>query len=75
MSLVLLPAAQILGPGNVVADLAKVVDAVGDPELAWTFLTREWPFEDTVAKPLDLLKDGRVEDVLGAAAEFGSTFT
>jgi len=40
MSLVLLPAAQILGPGNVVADLAKVVDAVGDPELAWTFLTR-----------------------------------
>jgi len=28
-----------------------------------------------VAKPLDLLKDGRVEDVLGAAAGFGSTFT
>ena len=39
------------------------------------FLTREWPFEDSVAAPLDLLKSGRVKDVLDAAPGFGSTFT
>ncbi len=70
-----IPAAQILGPGRVVAGLAEVAAAVGDPELAWAFLTQEWPFEDTATLPLALLKAGRIEDVLGAAPGFGSTFT
>ncbi len=70
-----IPAAQILGPGQVVTGLAGIVDIVGDAELAWVFLTREWPFEDSVAAPLDLLKSGRVKDVLDAAPGFGSTFT
>ena len=70
-----IPAAQILGPGRVVPGLVDVVDAIGDPELAWTFLTREWPFEDTVARPLEVLKAGRMEEVLGAAAGFGAAFT
>ena len=34
-----IPAAQILGPGRVVPGLAEVVDVIGDPELAWAFLT------------------------------------
>ena len=43
--------------------------------LAWSFLTQEWPFEDTVTTPLALLKAGRIDDVLGAAAGFGATFS
>ncbi len=70
-----IPAAQIRGPGRVVAGLAEVVDAIGDPELAWSFLTQEWPFEDTAAMPLELLNAGRVEEVLNAARGFGATFS
>lgn len=70
-----IPAAQILGPGAVVAGLADVVGVIEDPELAWSFLTQEWPFEDAMAKPLDLLKSGRVAEVLSAAPGFGETFT
>ena len=70
-----IPAAQILGPGRVVSGLADVVDVVGDPELAWAFLTQEWPFENTTATPLELLKAGRIDEVLDAAPGFGATFT
>ncbi len=70
-----IPTAQILGPGQVIPGLADVAEIIGDPELAWTFLTQEWPFEDTVARPLEVLKAGRVEEVLGAAPGFGATFT
>ncbi len=69
-----IPAAQILGAGKVVAGLADVVEAIGDPELAWAFLSQEWPFDDTAAAPLTLLKAGRLDDVLGAAAGFGTSF-
>ena len=69
-----IPAAQILGAGKVVAGLAAVVDAIGDPELAWAFLSQEWPFDDTAAAPLTLLKAGRLDEVLGAAAGYGTSF-
>ena len=69
-----IPAAQILGAGKVVAGLADVAKAIGDPELAWAFLSQEWPFDDTATEPLKLLKAGRLDDVLGAAAGFGATF-
>ena len=70
-----IPAAQILGPGRVVPGLADVADAIGDPELAWSFVTGDWPFEDAVATPLELLKTGRMDDVLGVAPGYGATFT
>ena len=70
-----IPAEQILGPGQVVPGLADIVDIVGDPQLAWTFLTQEWPFEDSVATPLELLNTGRAKEVLDAAPGFGATFT
>ena len=70
-----IPVAQILGPGRVVPGLAGVVDVVGDPELAWEFLVQEWPFADEAAAPLELLKAGRVDEVLDAAPGFGATFT
>ena len=70
-----IPAAQILGPGRVIPGLAGVVDIVGDPELAWEFLIQKWPFEDEAAAPLELLKVGRIDEVLDAAPGFGATFT
>lgn len=70
-----IPAAQILGPGRVIPGLAGVVDIVGDPELAWEFLIQEWPFEDAATAPLELLKAGRLDEVLDAAPGFGATFT
>ena len=70
-----IPAGQILGARRVVPGLKDVVDAIGEPELSWVFLTQEWAFEETTALPLDLLKKGRIDDVLGAASGFGDTFT
>ena len=70
-----IPAEQIVGPGRVVPGLADVVEAVGDPELAWAFLSQEWPFDETAARPIERLSDGRLEEVLSAAAGFGATFT
>ena len=70
-----IPAAQILGPGKVIPGLADVVGIIGDPELAWAFLSQDWPFEDTAAAPLELLTAGRIGDVLDAAPGFGATFT
>ena len=70
-----IPAAQILGPRKVIAGLAEVLEAIGDPELAWTFLTQEWPFEDEVAVPLQLLMAGRIGAVVDAAPGFGAAFS
>lgn len=70
-----IPTRQILGSGRIVPGLKDVVDVIGDPELAWAFLTQEWAFGETVALPLELLKDDRIDEVLGAAPGFGATFT
>ena len=65
----------LLDTRKVVAGLAEVLDAIGDPELAWAFLTQEWSFEDHVAVPLEMLKAGRTAAVIGAAPGFGATFS
>ena len=70
-----IPAGQIVGPGQVTEGLAEVVDVIGEPALAWAFLSQEWPFEDGVVRPLERLRSGRLEEVLSAAAGFGATFT
>lgn len=69
-----IPSGQIVGPGRVTDGLAEVVEVVGEPELAWTFLSQEWPFEDGVARPIERLRSGGLDEVLSAAAGFGSTF-
>ena len=70
-----IPAGQILGPRKVVPALAEIVDIIGDAELAWDFLTEEWPLADDAAYPLEKLKSGQVEEVLDTAPAFGMTFT
>lgn len=70
-----IPAEQILGEGRVVEGIDGVIDIIGDPELTWEFLSVESPFADRTARPIDMLKDGRVEDVLGSAASYGTATT
>ena len=71
----ILPAEQILGPGKVVAGIAHVLEIIDDPELAWTFLSQDWPFAHDTTRPIDKLKNGEVEAVLSAAPSFGLSFT
>ncbi|MEO3435449.1 helix-turn-helix domain-containing protein [Inquilinus sp. CAU 1745] len=69
------PAEQILGPGRVVDGVSGVLEIIEEPELAWTFLSEPWPFEDELARPIDRLKYGAIDEVLDAAPAFGMTFT
>ena len=70
-----IPAEQILGPGKVVPGIGQLLAIIDDPELVWAFLSENWPFADTTARPIDKLRVGEVEDVLNAAPSFGLTFT
>lgn len=73
-----IPAEQILGKGNVVPGLEKIFAHIGQPELVWDFLSREWPFEDKVARPIELLRSGNSESiqaVLDAAPAYGNSST
>lgn len=70
-----IPSEQILGPGNVVPGIPEVLEVIEDPELAWVFLSQEWPFADSAARPIDKLKAGDLEEVVSAAPSFGATFT
>lgn len=71
----IVPREQIVGPGKVVPGIAAVVEVIGDPELAWAFLSQDWPFADGTARPIDRLKAGKVEDVVAAAPSFGTAVT
>ena len=71
----IIPLAQILGPGKVVPGLSKVLEVIDDPELAWAFLTQDWPFAHDTARPLDKLAYNEVEEVVRAASGFGLSFT
>ena len=57
------------------AAFPRSLEVIDDPELAWAFLTQDWPFADDMARPLDKLVRGEVEDVLRAAPGFGMSFT
>lgn len=70
-----IPAEQILGPGKVVPGIKRLLEIIKDPELVWIFISDEWPFENEVVRPLDKLKAGKVDEVVGSAPGFGSAFT
>jgi excisionase family DNA binding protein len=70
-----IPAEQILGPGKVVPGIAQVLEIIGDPELAWAFLSQEWPFSGETARPIDKLKAGEVQETVEAAPSFGTAVT
>ena len=70
-----IPAEQILGPGKVAPGIEQLLEIIEDPELAWAFLSEEWPFENEVMRPIDKLKTGEVEEVMDAAPSFGTAIT
>jgi excisionase family DNA binding protein len=71
----LIPAEQILGPGELVAGIDRVLEVLPEPRAAWRFLSEESPFFDTPQRPIDSLKAGRVDEVVSAARSWGEAFT
>jgi excisionase family DNA binding protein len=71
----LIPAELILGRGEVVPGINRVLEVLPEPRSAWRFLKEESPFFDTPTRPLDALKAGRVDDVVVAARTSGEAFT
>ncbi len=73
----LIPAEQILGPGEVVPGIDRVLDVISEPAAAWDFLSEESAFVDPQAsrRPIDALKAGEIDAVVAAAHSFLEAFT
>jgi excisionase family DNA binding protein len=71
----LIPAEQIVGPGELVPGIDRVLEILSEPRAAWRFLSEESPFFDTPQRPIDALKAGKVDDVVEAARTSGDAFT
>jgi excisionase family DNA binding protein len=71
----LIPAEQILGRGELVAGIKRVLEILPEPRAAWRFLDEESPFFATPQRPIDALKEGKVDDVVAAAQTSGDAFT
>jgi excisionase family DNA binding protein len=71
----LIPAEQILGRGEVVPGIDRVLEILPEPRTAWRFLTEESPFFDAPIRPIDALRAGKVDDVVMAARTSGEAFT
>lgn len=71
----LIPEEQFTECRTVLAGIEDVIRTLGDPEIAWTFLARQHPFDDIVERPLDRLKRGLVDDVISTANGYGTDFT
>jgi excisionase family DNA binding protein len=74
---VLIPAEQIVGPGEVVPGIERVLKVIAEPAAAWDFLTEESPYvtADALRRPIDALKDGEIDVVVAAAHSFLNAFT
>jgi excisionase family DNA binding protein len=74
---VLIPAEQILGAGKVVPGIARVLAVIPDAEAAWDFLSEESVFVDreNSVRPIEALREGKVDAVVAAADSFLEAFT
>jgi excisionase family DNA binding protein len=74
---VLIPAEQIIGPGEVLSEIELVLAIISDPAAAWDFLTEESPYvnADALRHPIDALKAGEIDAVVAAAHSFLDAFT
>ena len=69
----LIPAEQIVGPGELVRGIDHVLTAIPQPRAAWRFLTEKSPFlPDEPRRPIDMLKSGRPEDIEAVATATNS---
>jgi excisionase family DNA binding protein len=73
----LIPAEQILGPGEVVPGIDRVLAVISAPAIAWDFLSEDSPFIDpqTSKRPIDALKAGEIDAVVAGAHSFLEAFT
>jgi excisionase family DNA binding protein len=73
----LIPAEQIVGPGEVVPGIERVLGVISEPAAAWDFLTEESPYIDPHAlrRPIDALRAGDLNAVVTAAHSFLDAFT
>jgi excisionase family DNA binding protein len=74
---VLIPAEQIMAAGEVVPGIAQVLAVIPDAEAAWDFLNDESPFVDSEksVRPIEALREGRVDAVIAAASSFLEAFS
>jgi excisionase family DNA binding protein len=74
---VLIPKEQIVGAGEVVPGIAELLKVIPDPEAAWDFLEGESAFVDSdkSMRPIDALREGKVEAVVAAAHSFLEAFS
>jgi excisionase family DNA binding protein len=70
-----IPAEQIVGPGELVAGIERVLQLIPEPRAAWRFLDEESHHFDVPQRPMDALKAGKVEEVITAARASGESFT
>lgn len=71
----MIPAEQILGPGEVVAGIDRVLDLIPGPRAAWRFLSEESPFFDEPQRPIDVLRAGKIDAAVSAARASGEAFS
>ena len=69
---VLIPAEQIMAAGEVVRGIPEVLAVIPDAEAAWDFLSEESAFVDPEreVRPIEALREGKVEAVVAAAHSF-----
>jgi excisionase family DNA binding protein len=71
----MIPMEQIAGKGEVVAGIDRVLGLIPEPRAAWRFLDEVSPHFDTPQRPIDVLKAGKLDQVLNAARASGAAFT
>jgi excisionase family DNA binding protein len=71
---IVIPAEQIVGPGELVRGIDHVLGIIPSPRVAWRFLSEESAFFDEPARPIDVLKNGDIKAVKAAAEAQGEAF-
>ena len=74
---VLIPAEQIMGAREVVPGIREVLAVIGEPEAAWDVLNEESAFVDPEGqvRPIEALREGRVDAVIAATHSFLEAFS
>ena len=70
-----IPGEQILGPGELVPGIERVLRLISEPRAAWRFLDEPSQHFDAPQRPIDAPKAGKLHEVIAAARASGETFT
>lgn len=69
------PREQFSKKGELIAGVNEILAILPDHNTAWSFLTEPYPFDSGLARPLDFIKKGKVEEALAAANSWGTDFS